>query len=389
MIFLIKLKGNQKIKKIKAGKLSDIIKKEAKNIDSIEKIIFTESYKIINNNLFSKKNLADMLRKFSLLLSANKSIDKVLDILISDKDEYNDIYISLKMLIMQGFSFSDAISKIDILDKISLFSIKMGERNSILSKTLYNLSEKYEEEYSNKKKIQSSLIYPIILSLTALSFFICLITFILPTMLNLFDSFDATIPFTLSFLVFIGESIKDYYYIYLSGILFLLFIIFLLKKNKNINVYMDEIKASMKNSKFIIKHNITLLESIKLTLDAGYNIYDSLKFLSDNYDNIFIQKDINILVANLDNGMQFKEAISRSKIFTKMTKGMLGIAYETGNLRDICDNLSNFYSQNLSIRIKKNIAVIEPAIIISIGLIVALLILLIAKPMLTSINNIF
>lgn len=267
--------------------------------------------------------------------------------------------------------------------KIFVNLIKTGEISGTLEENLKNLAKQLKKEHELRQKVQSAMLYPLLVlgAVSALSLSIA--AFVLPKILPLFKSLTVELPLTTRGLLWIGE-VFDHHgaYILIFTIAGSVFMGWFLRLNF-VKPHTHKFLLKIPVLKNIIRNvNLAQFTSIlKTLLGSGIPLDESLKIVTDATGNHVYRKAIGSFLPEIEKGNTLLKSIDYyPDLFPKFTGRMIGIGENIGNLEQSLEYLSDFYHQEVDTTMKNLSTLLEPVLLILIGGIVGLVAISILGP---------
>lgn len=379
---------------------------EASSRDEVMQMISTNNYYPIKieeqkskNNLLTirlekkigMKDLAVFCRQFYTMFNAGLSINNCLKVLEHQinhkvlKKALGDIEDRVK----KGHTMAEAMGSLDdIFPKLLINMIASGEESGNLDIVMLRMADYYEKESKNESKIKNAMIYPIVLAVVALSIMILLITFVVPTFVSLFGSSEIELPALTRFILGTSRFISSYWYLIILLVVAIVWGISTRLETPQGKVNMDKLKLKLPiikglNQKIIVSRFTSTLATL---LASGISIIQSLEIVSAIVGNKIAEVDILNIRDKMLRGESLGTLIQQSSIFPLMLASMVSIGEESGKLEEILLKTTDFYNEELENEIQRVITLIEPLLIVVMGLIIGIMVLAIVIPMVTMYN---
>ncbi len=323
------------------------------------------------------KNLAVMLR-------AGVGLDECLETLAAQsKGKLGEILSNIHKDVTSGMTLADAFEKHDkIFNKYYISMVRAGEESGNLAEDLEQLSVRYEKDHDLVTKVRSALLYPSIVLALAVVLGISVTSFVFPKLILLFKSMRYELPWYTKAMIAVANFLVAYGWQTILGIVILIsLIIYLAKKPFSAplmhRIYLHlpivgGIDHTLNMSRFCLIFG-TLLKS-------GIPIAKALEITANLMGNVVYRDTLLAAVKRVKNGEPFSSVIEDSELFALFAKRMLIIGEETGKLTDMLIYLSNFYEAELDATLKNLSVILEPALILIIGLVVLTVALSIITP---------
>ncbi|KKP88533.1 MAG: type II secretion system protein F [Berkelbacteria bacterium GW2011_GWA2_35_9] len=352
------------------------------NKPSARRIKFSSSIKIKDKLVFTTY-LATMLK-------AGLSPISAMDVLISDTKNKTMRFIleEIRSDLEKGRSLSSSMSQFtDIFDNSFIAVIKAGETSGKLTKSLEDLSKKIDQDDLLIGRIKNALIYPSVIFATLVLIGTAIVIFILPKIIKVFASLNVKLPLTTK--IFIGfTKIISYNYILTIGILIVivsLFIVYFGSKNgkKTLNYLANNIWY-IKNITHVI--NLSRVNStMALLLKAGVPIEKTIDIVSEISTSQDVQQTLKIACEQIKSGMGVSESLKTGSILNsnaipEIMLKVIEVGEKTGTLDEVLKTLSISFRKDADSKIKNFMSLLEPILMVVVGLAVGIMILSIVGP---------
>jgi type IV pilus assembly protein PilC len=284
-----------------------------------------------------------------------------------------------------GESFAKALEKHpQVFDDFYINLIRVGEESGALEKNLDFLSSQLSKSYSLNKKIQGALLYPgLIFSATlVVGGFVAL--YIMPQLVQFFQAFDAKLPLSTSILLFIANLFKNYgIFIFGSlGILFVFFQILIKFPAPKFLWHLLLLKIPVFGKLLQAAELAKFSRNLGILLGSGVPVDRSLEITAKTLSNLKFQKDLLLVRKKLTKGESIGAAISNKSFweYPPLVQKMIAVGEKTGKLEEIMLYLGDFYEEEIDDTAKNLSTILEPILLIFIGLCVGFVAIAIISP---------
>lgn len=352
----------------------------------IEEII--ESTKI-DSSLFVKvktKDIAIFCRQFYTMLNAGATINVCLNTLgqqIINKKLKNAV-ISVDEYVRKGLTLSEALAKRkDVFPDLFVNMVNSGEVSGNLDTIMRRMSEHYEKESKINNKVKAAMIYPAFLSVISVAMIIIMLTFVMPMFVGMFKDNGVALPLITRMLLGVSSFMKMYWYIVLIvliGIVVILKQYFKTENGKTMSSRMTLKLPIIKgiNEKIIVSRFTRTLATV---FASGINLVQALQVVSQVLGNKIIENKIMEVREQIMKGGGLSEPLTRAGFFPPMLCSMINIGEESGSLDEILDKTADFYDDELDTAIQQFTSILEPIMILLMGIIIGSMIIAIILPM--------
>jgi len=362
-------------------------------------VLFLEQQKrsLASIQLFAQKvtakDLVILSRQLSVLISAQVPLMEAL----KDIGKQNPNKTLRKTIaevaaeVEGGVKFSDALTKYPkIFDNFFVNIVKSGESSGRLEEVLLYLADQLEKDYEMKRKITGALIYPgfIITALVSLGTFV--MVYIIPKLTETMMSSGAELPTATKILLFISASLKQYGIFMLVGLIGLVLLFRFYVKTPAGRKQVDYIKLKLPVFGKLLQYIaiIRFTRSLRTLLKGGVEIIEAMTITSAIVDNVIYRDIILDAVKSVEDGGSMSEVFAKSKFFPAIVTQMLKTGEETGKIDMVLEKISQFFGREVDNLIANLMALLEPFIMVVLGVGVGILIAAVIMPMYQSSGDI-
>lgn len=307
---------------------------------------------------------------------AQRSGNKVLS------EEINRIVGDLKAGATLADSMLDDKSK---FPKLLSAMVATGEATGTLEEVLKSMGSFYEREHRINQKIKNASTYPIIVGIVSFLMLFIFTSFIMPSMMESIIEVGAEMPPISQMIMKIGEFMKNYWYLVLLGIIGLgLFIKQYIKTpigRYNKDVLVNKIPLLNKGINAIVSMRFS--KALYLFVSTGFPLLQGLDYIKESLNNSIAEKVVQKAKEGIIRGETLAENLDEAKYFDPVLIQMLSIGEQTGQLENISNQMSEFYEHEADIYLNRMVSMIEPIMIILVGIMVAFLVIGVFLPMLS------
>ena len=276
-----------------------------------------------------------------------------------------------------GSSFSGALAKYSRVFPISYTAmIKAGEEGGSLGRTLNDLAKYLEDMLRLSQKIKSAIYYPVFLVGFCLAVVSAIIFFIVPRFKEIYEQAGVQLPlFTRAVIGFSEGALKNIHLIFLSVILFF-FLFFLILKVPKAKLVFDRFKLRLLIlGKLIKKDMLTrFCRTLSILLSGGVGLPSALPISSQVTNNLYLKQTVEQIRSSVIAGDSLSQAFKDQKFFPAMVVKMVQVGERSGKLSDMFMRNAEYYDRELETAINAYTSLIEPILIIFIGIIVAIVV---------------
>ncbi|MGU8364622.1 type II secretion system F family protein [Clostridium perfringens] len=345
------------------------------------------------NSKVKLKDIAVFCRQFYVMLDSGLSIGKALNILIEqcEKPKLREALIGVNGDLKRGETLASSMRKRkDVFPNLLTSMIDAGERSGNLDIILKRMAEYYEKETKIRGKIKSAMIYPIVLGVVAIIAITFILTFVMPTFVQMFEENNVELPMSTKMVLGTSKMLGKY-----GIIIFLILVTAIILLGKYLKSEEGQYKLSSINLKIPVIKKLTqkiivsrFTRTMGIVSSSGMSLVTSIEIVASVVGNKIAERELLKVKEKVLKGEGLGDSIMNIKIFPPMLASMVKIGEEAGSLDSILDKTADFYDDELEREIKTATALIEPSMIVLMGIIIGFLLISILTPMFKMYNSI-
>lgn len=334
----------------------------------------------------SFNDVVDLTRQIAIMLNAGLTLIESLSILKKqlDRPSLLKLVTSIDESIKAGESFSASLSQHPkVFSNLYISLVKAGEASGKLDEILLKLADNLEKERAFKSKIKGALIYPVIVVIAMLIVMFVMMTFVMPQLLNLYKEFQVDLPFTTQMLIIISSFLqKNWVFIILfSGVGFFAI-------SKYLNTYTGKLtkdkillKLPVVNKIVTISSLVDSTRTLSILIASGVSILESMNIIIETTSNLVYQNAFKSTYQRIEQGEPLGKSLEmEGELFPPLLIQMTTVGEQTGHLDETLMRISKYYEMESELAVKSMTTLIEPAILIFLGLGVGFLVLSVITP---------
>ena len=287
--------------------------------------------------------------------------------------------------VASGQTVSDALAKHDrIFGSTYVAGIRAGEASGRLTDVLDRLTSLQRYEIRLRNTITSILTYPIILSCVAILVSSALILFVLPQFATVFSDLEKPVPPSTQFLLDISVFIRSNLTLLIPGLLVSLFLLYRMSRTDRYRTLMDQFLMQAKGIGPAMQGLTTgrVFTLMGTMLESGIPLLDALKLCRTSVNNQLFQKLFDRLEDDVMNGRGIGTSLSSAGFIPGGAAQMIATAERSGELGNVMQTVGSFYEEEGERQIRATVKFLEPAIILTMGVFVAFIVISVMLPML-------
>ena len=379
------------------GILSAESSREAQNILEKRDLIPLKiklSTKNISNLKVNSRQLSIFTKQLASLLAAGTPLEKTLQILSNQTNDRKISQLTTLLLedIQSGQTLSFAMSKFPkIFNNIYTSAILAGESSASLPSIFSDLSEFIDKEEKIKSQVTSALVYPILLLGVSLLVIYALVSLVLPQVVEQFLSTNIELPLLTKILL----SLSNVFPLFLLAIVLLIItsLVFfrtnLMSESFKIRISSFLLKIPLFGSLILFNQTARFCSSMHLMTSAGLNTVDSLQIAKDTFTNKCLKSEIEFIIKRVLSGSSISHAFSQSKVFPNVFIQLIASGDVGSQISQMFKNIHIFLNEEVEAKRNIMLTLLQPLVILFMGVFVMLIVLAIMLPLLQMNNLIF
>ncbi len=388
-------KGRNKYGQIVAGErvaasieeATKLLTKEQILVIKIEKKSALKLPRLIPKGV-SSQELAVFTRQLSVMFSAGLPLVQALEILGSQQTNklFREIILAVKSDVEAGSSLANAFRKHpNVFDNLYCNMIASGEASGNLDQILQRLALYIEKATRIKGQVKSAMVYPSVVLTVAVIIVIIIMWKVVPTFANLFMEMGISLPLPTQITIGVSRFVSSYFYIIIGGFIGLSVILRAYYQTYNGRRVIDRILLKIYVLGDLIRKTAVARFSRTLAtlLTSGVPMLDSLEITAKTAGNAIVEDSVINARRLVSEGKSLVESLSATKVFPPMVLQMIGAGEQTGALDQMLNKIAEFYEEEVDRAVRTLVSLLEPVMIVFLGVIVGGIVMSIYLPIFT------
>jgi len=334
-----------------------------------------------------KLNLEKFLifnQQFVTLIRAGLPILKGLD-LLADRltDPKLGAYIkSVRDEVRKGTLLSEAFRMQGVFPKIYVTSVMAGEKSGSLSEVLDRYISYQKLALAVRKKILVSLLYPAVLIFLVLCLIVFLVTFVVPNFAQLYSSMSATLPAITQVLIAVGTTARNYVLLFFAALVGAGFLFAWWSRKESAKEKLDAVKMHTPVLGDIwLKYQVAQFSRVLSTLlTGGIPLVQGLETAADSLGTALLRRTLMKAGKLVREGQALSGSLTATGVFPPLAIDMIEVGESTGALPVMLTSVAEFYEDDVNTKMTAALSLIEPAIMIFMGIFVAFVLIALYMP---------
>jgi general secretion pathway protein F len=370
--------GSEVAGTLEANSLKDAVlrlKGEGLHPKDVQEAVYRKRFGLFQR--YDTSLLPSTTRQLSTLLSSGVTLMKALSS-ISEENRglWKNMLVNIKEKVAGGSSFSKSLEEYkNIFPEFYVSMVAAGEAGGNLDKVLSRLADFLESQHNLKSKVRASMIYPVIMICIGFIVLSFLFTFVIPKITKIFKDTQSALPFITVVLITVSNIFQNYWWLFI-GILLGGVIGLRRLKEKN-RLFIDRLILLLPGNILQSLYFGRFTRTLGSLLEGGLPVLKALELTAKSIGNKVLEIRI------IDAGKRVAEGARLSASlegFPPVLLQLVSTGERSGKLVEILKNAADSYEEEFSRRVQKALSLLEPAMILFMGLIVGLIVLAVLLP---------
>ncbi|OWW23500.1 general secretion pathway protein GspF [Zobellia sp. OII3] len=366
-------------------KLEHTVLKESKSTkpDGLSKLLQKEV--TLFGSFFGNKKKEDFYAELSVLLNAGINLREGLALLKENqkKEKLRSFFCSMEDALISGKSFYEILQDKKEFTEYEYYSIKIGEETGNLTRITEELGKFYARKNEQRRSLMNALTYPIIILITAVLVVVFMLRMVVPMFEDIFKQNKVELPAITKMIINASNFIRDYGWL----VLLLLFSIIILRKTfskkrwfkRNKDYLLLRIPYVGQFIKTVYLAQFT--QAVSLLTSSKVPMLNSIQMVKKMIGFVPLQEALTTVENGVLKGLSLNESLKGNKIFDNKMISLIKVAEETNQTEYIFERLNELYSVEVQQKSKLLSTLMEPLIIVVVGIFVGVILVSMYLPM--------
>jgi len=326
------------------------------------------------------------MRQMATMVGAGLPLSRSLEIMTQQvaNPQFRKVLKNVLESVQSGKTLADSFrQEEEVFDNITINLIEAGEESGNLEIILERLATELEEKDDLSGKIKSAMIYPIIILVIIIAVIVLMMFVLVPAMADIYDDFDAELPFITRFLMDMSDFFINYWWALIVGLL----VIFIGGK-----FYLDSPGGKRTFDKLVLKIPVVggivakmqisqFTRILSLLLGSGLSIVKAIELTADSLSNSMFRDTLVDAKNEVEKGGPLAIPIARSEYFPLLVSSMVAVGEETGEMDTVLAKVAEYYKSEVDTATENLSTILEPVFLVIMGLAVGFIALGVYMPM--------
>jgi type IV pilus assembly protein PilC len=330
-------------------------------------------------------------RQFSTMINAGLPLVQALDILAKQTENkvLSDVTRAVVFDVESGHTVADALSKHpNAFSELYVNMVAAGEAGGILDTILMRLATFMEKNDALIRKVKGAMIYPGVIMSVAVIAISVLLVFVIPVFESMFASVALALPMPTRVVIELSRFLKGYWWAVGGSILGLWYIVRNYYRTANGKLAIDKMLLRMPVLGDVLRKSAVsrFTRTLGTLISSGVSILDGLEITAKTAGNRVIQDAIMASRASIAGGDTIAAPLQKSAVFPPMVISMIAVGEQTGGLDEMLSKIADFYDEEVDAAVSGLLALLEPVMIVFLGVVVGGMVVAMYLPIFDMIN---
>ncbi len=327
-----------------------------------------------------EKDIGLITRELATLLEAGLPLERSLQILIelAGADQSAALLSDIQERVRGGATFSEALeSQGGVFSRLYVNMVRAGEASGALEAALSRLSDYLERSAELKETIKSALVYPTILLVVAGMSLILLLVFVVPQFSSLFEDMGAALPTPTRIVIAMGDLFRNYWWAMLSSVALLAVAVLKMLERPAVRERWDRrvMRLPLFGDLVWKLETARFCHTLSTLLENGMPLLGAMGLATQVVGNRKISGQLESITDDLKRGRGMADPLAENEVFPKLALQMIRVGEESGKLDPMLAKVAVQYDRETRDAVKRMLTLLEPALIIGLGVTVAFIII--------------
>ncbi len=321
------------------------------------------------------KDLAIFARQFAVMIEAGVSLTRALEILSeqTEKRKLKDAILKIKREVEGGKSLGEAMQEqSQIFPDLMIQMVTVGEQSGQLTNTLKQAAIFYEKMDAIRRKVVSAMAYPAVVFLVLIVVSTAMLLFVIPSFAKMYEEVGAKLPGPTLLVIGISRFLQRYFVIIFGAIVAAVVLLNRFRKTEKGKLAWDAFMMRVIIFGSLIKKVAVarFARTLAILISSGVELIQSLKITGKASGNKVIEVGLNKVAQKVAGGETLTRPIQEMAIFPPLVVHLISVGEESGRLGDMLSKIADFYDDEVDTAVATLASIIEPLMIVIIGVFV-------------------
>ncbi|WP_263143249.1 type II secretion system F family protein [Pseudomonas sp. RIT-PI-AD] len=334
--------------------------------------------KVRRRRINDRDRVLHFTREMAVMLTSGLPLDRSLSILEELADDHGRAMInSIRTSVRKGRTLADSFAERPEFTPFYINMIKAGEASGSLEASMQRMAEYLERSKALRQMIVSALTYPTILFSVAILSLVFLLAYVVPSFSDLFSDMGAQLPAPTRFVMGLGDFMAKWWWLVLAMMGGIYWMIGRLWRDEAVRVKLDRRALQWPLIGELVKNVETtrFSRTLGVLLQGGVSLVNALTIARETVSNRTLRSELDVAGAALREGRSLSAVLLEGNRFPNLALHMIQVGEETGRLEEMLLKVATIYEDEVGSVTKRLLALLEPVLILSLGVLIAAIIM--------------
>ncbi|HEY2582444.1 MAG TPA: type II secretion system F family protein [Mucilaginibacter sp.] len=352
---------------------------------------------LLNRDIsFGKKELDDKKKEYlylelSSLLLAGINLKSSFELITADQQKEKDkqLYKNIQDAVLGGTTFSQALQQTGKFSLYEVYSLQIGEETGKLIEVLQDLAKFYQNKIKQRRKIVSALTYPCVVLTSSLGAVFFMLKFVVPMFGDVFKRFGGKLPWITEKIIGVSNAMENNFWrVMIFILLFVAFILFTRKTKKFREIFSKIVLQTPLIGNLVQKIYLArFCNSMRLLINAKLPLLRAIALIRQMINYYPIESSLQKVEDDIMNGKSLHQSLQEFKVYPSKMIQLVKVGEETNQLDYFFGKISEQYIEEVEYKTSTLSSMMEPLIIIFLGLIVGVILISMYLPLFQMSNS--
>jgi len=340
-----------------------------------------------------RQDISRFTRQFATMIGSGLPMIQCLEILAAqvESKELRRIIIQVKDSVQSGSTLADALARHPkVFDQLYTNMVEAGEMGGALDVILVRLATYREKADALIRKVKGAMLYPTVVTIVALGVTFAMLTFVVPVFAKMFSNLGSDLPAPTMVVLSVSNFLQDNIFLIFLGIIGLIVGYKFIVRNPKGRLTVDRIKINSPVLGNLIRKSAIsrFSRTLGTLLSSGVSILDALEITAKTSGNRVVHDAIKRSVVSIAEGDTITAPLKETGVFPPMVTQMVSVGEKTGGLDEMLNKIADFYDEEVDAAVSALTSIIEPIVIVFIGVVIGGILIAMYLPMFDIIGKI-
>jgi type IV pilus assembly protein PilC len=334
----------------------------------------------------SVKEIAVFFRQFSVMIDAGLPLVQCLEILAANQESqaFQKTLTGVRTTVEGGATLANAMRQYPVVfDDLTTNMIEAGETGGILDVILQRLATYVEKAVRLKAAVKSALIYPVAVVSIAILIVGALLKWVVPIFSNLFAGLGVTLPLPTRIVMGLSAFVQSFWWIFIVAVVGAVVGIKQVRKHPTGRYYFDKMLLTMPIVGTLLRKIAVgrFTRTLGTLITSGVPILEGLAITAKTSGNAVLEEALMKVRKAIEEGRTIVDPLRECGVFPNMVTQMIGVGEATGAMDNMLQKIADFYEEEVDAATKDMLALLEPAIIGVLGVVIGGIVISLYMPL--------